>query len=139
MATAITQLGEVKGVELDGVERYAGIRYAKAPTGERRFRAPEPVDAWDGVYDATAFGPSAPQMPPMPGAVGVQRDLVTDEDCLFLNVYTPRADGEARPVMVWIHGGAYTLGSGDIYDGTSFARNGDVVVVTLKSRLGALG
>lgn len=139
MATAITPLGEVKGVELDGCERYAGIRYAKAPVGARRFMPPVPVDAWEGVYDATTFGPSAPQMPPFPGSVGVQRDLVTDEDCLYLNVYTPKADGGARPVMVWIHGGAYTLGSGDIYDGSSFARNGDVVVVTLNYRLGVLG
>ena len=139
MATAITRLGEIKGVDLDGCERYAGIRYAMAPIGDRRFRAPEPVDGWDGVYDATTFGPSAPQPPPVPGVVGVQRDLVTDEDCLFLNVYTPRADDGARPVMVWIHGGAYTIGSGDIYDGTSLARRGDVVVVTLNYRLGVLG
>jgi para-nitrobenzyl esterase len=91
------------------------------------------------VLDATSFGPSAPQPPPVPGAVGVQRELVTDESCLFLNVYTPKADDGTRPVMVWVHGGAYTIGSGDVYDGTVFARRGDVVVVTLNYRLGALG
>ena len=139
MASVKTKLGELKGTEFDGGERYAGIRYAKAPIGARRFRAPEPVDPWDGVYDATAFGPSAPQMAPLPGAVGVQQNLVTDEDCLFLNVYTPRADDGDRPVMVWVHGGAYTIGSGDIYDGTSLVQRGDVVVVTLNYRLGALG
>jgi para-nitrobenzyl esterase len=140
MASVTTRLGEIKGSDLDGCERYAGIRYAKAPTGARRFLPPEPADeAWDGVYDATSFGPSAPQPAPAVGAVGVQADLVTDEDCLFLNVFTPRADGGARPVMVWIHGGAYTIGSGDIYDGTSFVRRGDVVVVTLNYRLGVLG
>jgi para-nitrobenzyl esterase len=129
----------VKGVDLDGCQRFAGIRYAKAPTGERRFLPPEPVDAWDGVYDATAFGPSAPQAAPLPGAVGVQQNLVTDEDCLFLNVWTPHADDAKRPVMVWVHGGAYTIGSGDIYDGASLCRRGDVVVVTLNYRLGVLG
>ena len=139
MASVTTPLGEIKGVELEGCERYAGIRYAEAPVGARRFLPPVPAGPWDGVYDATSFGPSAPQVAPMAGAVGVQRDLVTDEDCLFLNVYTPRADDGARPVLVWIHGGAYTIGSGDIYDGSSFARRGDVVVVTLNYRLGVLG
>ena len=139
MASVITRLGEIKGSELDGCERYAGIRYAEPPVGERRFLPPVPVQPWDGVYDATAFGPSAPQPVPTVGSVGVQRDLVTDEDCLFLNVFTPAADGASRPVLVWIHGGAYTIGSGDIYDGSSFARRGDVVVVTLNYRLGVLG
>lgn len=139
MATAVTPLGEVKGVDLEGCERYAGIRYAKAPVGDLRFRAPVPVDAWDGVYDATAFGPAAPQMKPAPGMVGAARDTNFDEDCLFLNVWTPSADDGARPVMVWIHGGAYAIGSGDIYDGASLCTRGDVVVVTLNYRLGMLG
>jgi para-nitrobenzyl esterase len=139
MASVTTRLGEIKGVDLDGCERYAGVRYAKAPVGERRFLPPEPVDAWDGVYDATSFGPAAPQaIAAMPG-VGVSAGQPMDEDCLFLNVYTPRADDGARPVMVWIHGGAYTLGSGDLYDGTSLVRRGDVVIVTLNYRLGVLG
>ena len=139
MATATTPLGRVTGVDLDGVERYAGIRYAKPPVGDRRFRAPEPVEPWDGTYGATDFGPSAPQPPPMPGSFLAEGELRTDEDCLFLNVYTPRADGGRRPVMVWIHGGAYTIGSGDMYDGSRLARRGDVVVVTLNYRLGVLG
>jgi para-nitrobenzyl esterase len=139
MASVTTRLGEIKGVDLDGCERYAGIRYAKAPVGARRFLPPEPVEAWDGVYDATSFGASAPQMV-MAGSVGgVAAGQAVDEDCLFLNVYTPRADEAARPVMVWIHGGAYTIGSGDLYDGSSFVRRGDVVVVTLNYRLGLLG
>ena len=139
MAQASTPLGAVKGVDLDGCERYAGIRFALPPVGPRRFRPPEPVEAWDGVYDATAFGPSAPQPPPMAGSIITDGDLRTDEDCLFLNVYTPRSDDGKRPVMVWIHGGAYTIGSGDMYDGTSLVRRGDVVVVTLNYRLGVLG
>ncbi|MEY2426059.1 MAG: para-nitrobenzyl esterase [Actinomycetota bacterium] len=139
MATVSTPLGEITGSEFDGYERYAGIRYAAAPVGALRFQPPQPVSPWEGTLDARAFGPCAIQPPPVPGVVGQGRDLVTDEDCLFLNVYTPKADDARRPVMVWIHGGAYTIGSGDIYDGSSFAVRGDVVVVTLNYRLGALG
>src|SRR6059058_6686741 len=91
MASVTTALGEIKGIDLDGCERYAGIRYAKPPVGARRFLAPEPVEAWDGVYDATSFGASAPQaVASMPG-VGVEAGQAMDEDCLFLNVYTARA------------------------------------------------
>ena len=139
MATITTPLGEMKGVDFDGCERYAGIRYAKAPIGELRFRAPQPVDRWEGVYDATEFGASAPQPPPLPGSFITEGELRTDEDCLFLNVYTPKADAGQRPVMVWIHGGAYIIGSGDMYDGRSLVRRGDVVIVTLNYRLGILG
>jgi para-nitrobenzyl esterase len=139
MATANTPLGQIKGIDLDGGARYAGIRYAKPPVGDLRFRAPQPVEPWPGVYDATDFGASAPQPPPMPGGLITAGEVRTDEDCLFLNVYTPRADDRSRPVLVWIHGGAYTIGSGDMYDGSALSRQGDVVVVTLNYRLGVLG
>ena len=79
MATATTPLGKVAGTEVDGIERYAGIRYAKAPVADRRFRPPEPVDPWDGTYEATAFGPSAPQAPPVPGSFLAEGELRTDE------------------------------------------------------------
>ncbi len=139
MANTTTPLGEITGIDLDGCERYAGIRYAKPPVGDLRFRAPQPVGPWPGVYEATTFGPSGPQPPPMPGSFITEAELRTDEDCLFLNVYTPKADGGRRPVMVWIHGGAYTIGSGDMYGGSTLVRRGDVVVVTLNYRLGVLG
>src|SRR3954462_8685218 len=139
MTIVNTPLGTVEGVAQEGCERYAGIRYAQAPIGDRRFQPPEPVEPWTGVYDARHFRASAPQPPPVAGFILTGAELTTSEDCLFLNVYTPRADDGARPVMVWIHGGAYTIGSGDIYDGSSFARRGDVVVVTLNYRLGILG
>ena len=139
MARVTTALGQIEGVDLDGCERYAGIRYAKPPVGDRRFRPPEPVGPWEGVYDATEFGPAAPQPPPLPGSFITSGELRTAEDCLFLNVYTPAADDGRRPVMVWIHGGAYTIGSGDLYDGRTLVRRGDVVVVTLNYRLGVLG
>src|SRR3954447_24658496 len=81
MASVTTRLGELKGVDLEGCERYAGIRYAKAPVGARRFLPPEPVEAWDGVYDATSFGAAAPQaVATMPG-VGIEAGQAMDEDC----------------------------------------------------------
>jgi para-nitrobenzyl esterase len=135
-----TPLGEVEGVGHDGYERYAGIRYAQAPVGPLRFRAPVPVEPWDGVYDATRFGTSAPQPIAETGVLGARPDRQLSEDCLFLNVYTPGTESSARrPVMVWIHGGSWVTGSGDIYHGASFCRRGDVVVVTINYRLGVLG
>jgi para-nitrobenzyl esterase len=131
-------LGELRGVAFDGYERFAGIRYAQAPTGDLRFRAPKPVQPWEGTYDATEFGASAMQPPPLPGSIAARQDLECDEDCLFLNVYTPKADDGRRPVMVWVHGGAYLAGSGDTYDGSRFM-HGDVVVVTVNYRLGVFG
>ena len=139
MSTIITPLGKIEGVDCDGYVRYLGIRYAEAPVGGLRFQAPRPVEPWAGVYDATAFGPSAPQPPPLPGSFMNAGELRTDEDCLFLNVYTSTTDAGRRPVMVWIHGGAYVMGSGDMYDGRSLVQGGDVVVVTLNYRLGVLG
>lgn len=142
MTTIQTPLGRVQGTARTGYERYAGIRYAKPPIGARRFRAPEPVEPWEGVLDATHYGPSAPQViDRAAGAVlfGDRPGPEVSEDCLYLNVFTPKADDGRRPVMVWIHGGAYVGGSGDVYHGSSFCRKGDVVVVTLNYRLGALG
>lgn len=139
MATAETTLGTLIGRERDGVEQYLGIPYAAPPVGERRFHAPQPRERWSGILEATSFGASAPQPPPMEGSPLPRRDVHWDEDCLFLNIYTPGADDARRPVLVWIHGGAWINGSGDLYDGSSFARRGDIVVVTLNYRLGAFG
>ena len=139
MTTVRTPLGEVQGSEREGVLRFAGIRYAKPPVGDLRFRPPVPVEPWSGVYDATSFGSSSLQADSaMAGAIG-ERIQEPSEDCLFLNVFTPSADGARRPVMVWIHGGAYVMGSGNAYNGSSFCTRGDVVVVTINYRLGALG
>ena len=135
-----TPSGKLAGREADGVRSFLGIPYAKPPVGPRRFAAPEPAEPWAGVRDAGAFGASAPQLPmilPLPGMdVGAQ-----DEDCLYLNVYAPAGGAAKKPVMVWIHGGGFVIGSGSqsVYDGSRLARRGDVVVVTLNYRLGALG
>jgi para-nitrobenzyl esterase len=135
-----TRSGRVEGVEHGGVHAFRGIPYARPPVGPRRFAAPEPEEPWRGVRAAQDFGPSAPQAAlalPLPGMeVGPM-----DEDCLYLNVYTPAADAGRRPVLVWIHGGGFVIGSGSqpIYDGSHLARRGDAVVVTINYRLGPLG
>ncbi|MEM7016285.1 MAG: carboxylesterase family protein [Pseudomonadota bacterium] len=129
-----TPLGQIEGAERDGVCAFRGIRYAEAPTGERRFCPPVPVSSWPGIYDAKRFGPSSPQRPQPPSPPEEM-----DEDCLFLNVYTPAVDDAKRPVLFWIHGGGYVGGSGRMYNGRVFVQEHDVVVVTINYRLGALG
>lgn len=143
-ATVVTTpLGRLEGTDLGHSLEFRGIPFAAAPIGERRYREPQPVDAWDGVRQARRFGPVAPQNDAM--SVVVRRFLggaaVQSEDCLYLNVWTPAADGARRPVMVWIHGGAFTLGSGgnELYSGSRLSRRGDVVVVTINYRLGSIG
>ena len=136
-----TAQGDVQGLEQDGIFKFRGIPYAAAPIGERRFLAPAPPESWEGVRDATTFGSMSVQE--SGGVTAFLGDAVdgSSEDCLFLNVYTPACDSAARPVMVWIHGGGFINGSSSTpwYDGTSLAQRGDVVVVTLNYRLGALG
>lgn len=135
---ATTAAGEIQGREKNGALLFAGIPYAAPPVGPRRFRPPEPHDRWQGVRDATRFGPAAPQ----PAGEGLTStpNVRWDEDCLTLNVCTPALDDGRRPVLVWIHGGAFRTGQGSIpwYSGISFAV-GDVVTVSLNYRLGALG
>jgi para-nitrobenzyl esterase len=129
--------GRFRGVEEATVQHYRGIRFARAA----RFAPPELVSAPAGVIDAVTFGFSAPQRSsPLEAMLGSQ-PLPTSEDCLYLNITTPSADDQQRPVMMWIHGGAFTSGSGSVnwYDGTRLAEAGDVVVVTVNYRLGAFG
>ncbi|MEE3103873.1 MAG: carboxylesterase family protein, partial [Actinomycetota bacterium] len=131
--------GALRGRHRLGVQLFASIPYAAPPVEERRFRVPAPPEPWDGERDARRFGPAAPQLP---GEGLTSRVLIPwDEDCLTLNVVTPACDDAPRPVYVWIHGGAYKHGQGATpwYDGTSFATRGDIVVVTINYRLGALG
>jgi len=128
-----TEAGVVVGESSPQIVAFRGIPYAAPPTGERRWRAPQPAPAFaGGELEATSFGSICPQ--------GSEASRTGDEDCLYLNVWAPRAEG-SRPVMVFIHGGGFRGGSGSnaIYDGTNLALAGDVVVVTLNYRLGALG
>jgi para-nitrobenzyl esterase len=136
-----TRRGRVRGLAEAGLAVFRGIPYARPPVGPRRFGPPEPPEAWTGTHDATRFGSSAPQNGALIGPImslGIGR---TSEDCLYLNIWTPAADRRRRPVLVWIHGGAFLLGSGSqmLYDGATLARRGDVVVVTINYRLGAFG
>ena len=130
---AMTAHGPVRGFLDRGIRAFKGIRYGR-DTGPMRFQAPASPVPWKHVVEAFEFGPSAPQRDRSVGG--------TSEDCLFLNVWTPALrDGGNRPVMVYIHGGAYSNGSGSspLYDGVRLCLRGDVVVVTVNHRLNAFG
>ena len=136
-----TTAGPVRGTDDGRVRVFRGVRYAAPPTGERRWRAPVPPESWTEPADATRFGPVAPQA--ANPVINLGPGAVQDEDCLFLNVWSASSvrplDG--RPVLVWVHGGAYLLGASSqpLYDASSFVAAGDVVVVTINYRVGALG
>ncbi|MGW7439150.1 carboxylesterase/lipase family protein [Streptomyces sp. NPDC054849] len=135
--------GRLRGGVEGGLTVFKGVPYAAPPVGALRWRPAQPHPGWQGTRDATAFGPSAPQ-PYREGGdavLGNHGAPPFSEDCLTLNVWTPAADDAKRPVMVWIHGGGFISGSGSLphYSGETFARNGDLVVVTLNYRLGPLG
>jgi len=135
-----TASGKVQGREKDGILDFRGIPYAASTAGEFRFQPPRPAEPWAGVRDATTFGPIAIQNQGTMEAMFGAPPQEMSEDALSLNIWTPAADDGKRPVMVWIHGGAFVSGTGATpwYDGRSFARD-DIVVVTINYRLGALG
>jgi para-nitrobenzyl esterase len=135
-----TTSGIVEGFTRDGVHRWRSIPYARPPVGPLRFRAPQPVQPWPGVRHCHGFTNCAPQQRRYT-ITGVGRYQPMSEDCLTLNVVTPESAGrEPLPVMVFIHGGGYILGSSatPLYDGTALARRG-CVYVSVNYRLGALG
>jgi para-nitrobenzyl esterase len=131
-----TAYGRVRGAKGDGLATFKGIPYAGPVSGANRFKAAPPLQSWTGVRDALELG--APSMQP-----GGQRhnEPPSDENCLFLNVWTPAADGRKRPVMLYSHGGGFTSGSGGsgYQDGGNLARTWDVVVVATNHRLGLIG
>ncbi|WP_258804541.1 carboxylesterase/lipase family protein [Pseudarthrobacter sp. NS4] len=133
--------GSTLTVDGTAVHRFLGIPYAKPPVRERRFRPPAPTTPWTGVLDCTRPGPAAPQNPESPAPPGAKPRVSSEEGCLNLNIWTPGTDGSARPVMVWIHGGAYLSGSNSdgMYDGAGLAAASGAVVVAINYRLGALG
>lgn len=144
---ARTEAGVVRGVEGAGVRAFLGVPYAKAPVGDLRWREPRPPEPWDGVRDATRLGSDCVQALGTKAILGGGGGLVVgSEDCLFVNVYGPVPDqvrddnlSGPRPVMVWLHGGAFTIGSGANYDPSRLAAEQGRVVVTVNFRLGALG
>jgi para-nitrobenzyl esterase len=138
VTTAQTTLGTANGVMTeDGVVAFLGMPFAKPPVGDLRFRPPVAIDAWDGPIEASGFGPACPQ----PLETGQTLYQNQSEDCLTLNVWTPSADRQERPVMVWVHGGGWVYeGTEDpLYSGAHLAARGDVVVVSMEYRLGVFG
>jgi para-nitrobenzyl esterase len=133
--------GELRGAREGGVAVFRGVPYAAAPVGELRFQPPQPVPAWRGARDATKDGPVAPQGRSRLAHVMGDFERPQSEDCLTLNIWTPTPDSKKRPVLVWIHGGAFSSGAGSLawYSGERFAADGDLVAVSINYRLGALG
>lgn len=140
-----TESGKVVGYKEDGIYIYKGIPYAKA----ERFMPPQPADKWEGIRNSRAYGPTCPQGKRTGWYSDDQAfvyhwdDGFPDENCLRVNIWTPGVNnGKRRPVMVWLHGGGFSAGSGQelpSYDGANLAKKGDVVVVTLNHRLNVLG
>ncbi|WP_455924891.1 carboxylesterase/lipase family protein [Pseudomonas putida] len=141
---APTQIKVAQGVLLgqrqpDGTRTWKGVPFAHPPVGELRFKAPQPLQAWHAPLKAEAYGPWAVQQPYPPVA---QDKPKGEEDCLYLNIWAPaEAASRPRPVMVWIHGGAFVLGSGGDprFDGSDYAQRGDLLFVTVNYRMGGFG
>ncbi len=135
-----TSTGQLGGVEADGILAFKGVPYAKPPVGSRRWAPPQPI-TWEGVRAADTFGAPCLQPTPADGITvnGGGVSGATSEDCLYLNIWTS-ADARKAPVMLWLYGGGGTMGAGSVstYDGSSFARDG-VVLVTINYRHGVLG
>ena len=144
-----TAAGKLRGSAANGISAFKGIPYGAPTGGANRFMPPRPPAPWAGIRDATAYHAQAPQMPGRPERRPELRTILgpadtspESEDCLTLNVWTPGiGDGAKRPVMVWLHGGAFAYGSGNraVTDGANLARRGDVVVVSVNHRLNIFG
>ena len=143
--TARTESGQVRGLQRNGVHQFWGIPYGAPTGGANRFMPPRKPAAWNGVRDCFELGERALMQPggTEPAAVvrALNRNSPQGEDCLNVNLFTPGLDGAARPVMVWLHGGGFSAGSGNylLYDGTNLAKKEDVVVVVVNHRLNVHG
>ena len=133
--TVTTQQGKLRGMIENGVYVWKGVRYAQPPVNHLRFKLPQPLPKWQGVYNATEYGNIAYQPKNKLSSMGKM-----DEDCLFLNVWASATKTVKKPVMLWIHGGGYALGAGsdEMYNGSKLCAKGDVIVVTCNYRLGPL-
>jgi para-nitrobenzyl esterase len=134
-AVVQTAAGTVRGAVASDHRLFAGIPYAAPPIGPLRWQPPAPAPAWQGVRDATRPGLRCMQDP----GADLELGRRTSEDCLTLNVWTPRTDDDHRPVMVWIHGGGFANGDGGLYVANGLASRGNIIVVTINYRVGALG
>ncbi|MCD2186336.1 carboxylesterase/lipase family protein [Actinomycetospora soli] len=140
-AEVVTTTGVLRGRARDGLVTWRGIPYAAPPVGPLRWRAPEPPEPWEGVREASSFGPVPPQEK-TGEFLGAGKHTPMGEDCLTLNVVAPAAPADRpRPVMVWFYGGAFVVGaaSASTYRGYGLVERGDVVYVSVNYRLGALG
>ena len=144
-ATVSTRHGRIRGLEREGVQQFWGVPYGAPTDGENRFMPPKAPQSWSGVKDTFQIGSRCYQGPnafePSPAVLAMNRLEPDGEDCLNLNVFTPAADNNSRPVMVWMHGGGHRFGSGNylMYDGTLLAKKEDVVVVSVTHRLNIFG
>ncbi|HLL37784.1 MAG TPA: carboxylesterase/lipase family protein [Streptomyces sp.] len=138
--TVATRYGLLRGKTGETAHSYLGIPYAAPPVGSLRWKPPSPPARWSGVRDATTPGNPCMQQPSSTPWGNLAGPGTPSEDCLYLNVHTPaQPSPRQRPVMVWIHGGGFTVGSGSFYDGGTLAAKGDVITVHLNYRLGAFG
>jgi para-nitrobenzyl esterase len=143
--TAKTQYGQVRGLVKDGVQQFWCVPYGAPTGGANRFMPPQKPASWSGVKDHFEVTWAAPMDPngeePAPVVTALNRKTPQSEDCLTVNVFTPALDNRARPVMVWMHGGGFSQGSGNylLYDGTNLAKKEDVVVVSVNHRLNIFG
>ena len=134
---AEVEAGSLTGIRQERVDAWLGVPYAEPPVGRLRFTAPRRVRPWSGLRPATQPGGAAQQRTAV--AASTRRLGTPSEDCLYLNVFAPTEPAPPRPVLVWIHGGAYTSGSGALYDGAQLAAEGEIIVVTINYRLGVFG
>jgi para-nitrobenzyl esterase len=139
---AETITGKIEGSFEKGLYVFKGVPYAAPPVGELRWHSPQPCQPWKGIQQAKIFGPIAPQnLRAGPPLIPMREIEPQSENCLFLNIWTPGLDNARRPVMLWIHGGAFSIGSGsqEMYRGGPLVSRGNVVLVTINYRLGVLG
>src|SRR5829696_6547352 len=138
---ATTDCGTLRGTHEQGVAVFRAVPYAAPPVDTLRFKPPARPAPWTGERDATVDGPIAPQGPSRLRAAMGDFSYPQSDDCLTLTIWTPSPDAARRPVLVWLHGGAFISGAGSLpwYSGATMARRGDVVVVGVNYRLGALG
>ena len=136
-----TNAGKIEGYQRGGLCVFKGIPYAASPVGERRWLPPEPVEPWSGVRQRQSYATIAPQNPVEIRIIEPREPEPQNEDCLYLNIWTPGVDDKRRPVLFWIHGGGFTIGSGSspVYSGRTLSQQGNTVVVTINYRLGLLG
>jgi para-nitrobenzyl esterase len=142
-AVVTTTSGKLEGIFENGLYVFKGVPFAEPPVGPLRWMPPQPVKKWSGTRPAKKYGSISPQnlMPiPIPGGP-MYGNMTQDEDCLTLNIWTPGLDASRRPVLFWIHGGAFVIGSGceSFLDSGVLPRRGDIVFVSINYRLGAFG